>query len=461
MPVDIYARVSRKGDKDQRSTTSQVAYCRGVLAERGLPEGLPFVDDGRSAWNPRVVRQDWERLMARLESGVSDGVIVFDLERFARRPADGERLIAAAERGLTILDSDQAFDLTTASGKKSFRDAMAAAAYYSDRLSDRVKRGKAAKARAGEVDKRRSFGFEQDGVTLRPDEVVVMRECAQRLLGGETQQSVMADLRDRHVATAGGGNWDYTTFRQVMTRPKNAGLIEHNGAVVGRLPGEPIFDEPTHARLVAMYAARRPGRPPSGKYTLTGFADCECGAPLAGRPVTGTPRKQYWCKTGCHHTFVDAARLDDHIGDWAIRVLSDPAHADVVAATEAAASEARTRLGNEAAAIEGTLTEVAGRLGRQEMSLARHDAICGPLEARLKAIAAEVAGLEAEVAEALPAGVRTLPARDAAWVGWLEVWTDGSPADKRAMVSRALGGKRIVVGPGRAARFDPERVTVA
>lgn len=85
--------------------------------------------------------------MARLESGAAGGVVVYDLERLARRPADGERLITAAERGLLVLDSDQEFDLTSASGKKSFRDGMAAAAYYSDRLSDRVRRGKLARAR--------------------------------------------------------------------------------------------------------------------------------------------------------------------------------------------------------------------------------------------------------------------------------------------------------------------------
>ena len=49
-----------------------------------------------------------------------------------------------------VLDSDGEFDLATASGKKSFRDAMNAAAYYSDRLSDRVTRGKKLKALAGE-----------------------------------------------------------------------------------------------------------------------------------------------------------------------------------------------------------------------------------------------------------------------------------------------------------------------
>src|SRR5260221_2515803 len=197
-PIDIYARVSRAGDKEQRSTSGQVGVCRSVLAERELPAGEVLIDDGKSAWNPRVVRKNWDRLMARLESGAAGGVIVFDLERFARRPADGERLITAAERGLIVLDSDAEFDLTTASGKKSFRDAMAAAAYYSDRLSDRVRRGQRAKAMNGEVNRAgwqdRPFGWDADCITQKPDEVAILREVAARFLKGEPQDAIATDL---------------------------------------------------------------------------------------------------------------------------------------------------------------------------------------------------------------------------------------------------------------------------
>ena len=202
--IDIYARRSAKGDKKQASVTGQVAACRRVLEERELAVGDVHVDDGRSAWNPDVTRPAWEVLMARLEAGTAGGVIVFDLERFARRPKDGERLIEAAERGLVVLDSDAEFDLKTASGKKSFRDAMAAAAYYSDRLSDRTRRGKEQKARSGEVDMRRSFGFERDGVTVREDEAAILRDCAKRLLAGEPQAAILDELnRGRASRTRG------------------------------------------------------------------------------------------------------------------------------------------------------------------------------------------------------------------------------------------------------------------
>ena len=461
MAVDIYARVSQKGDREQRSVGGQAQACRAVLAERGLSEGETFTDDGRSAWNPRVVRPDWERLMTRLESGASGGVIVFDLERFARQPSDGERLITAAERGLVVLDSDQQFDLTSASGKKSFRDAMAAAAYFSDRLSDRTRRGKKLKALNGEVDQRRSFGFESDGVTLKPDETLLIREWATRLLAGEAQETIIRELNDQGIPGVRGARWGYTTFRQIMIRPRTAGLIAHNGQVVARLPGEPILDQATYDRICALYAARRPGRPPSNRYLLTGFAFCgPCGAKLGGRPISGTPHRQYWCAQ-CRKTFVRAQVLDDWARDWAIRILSDPAHADAVAAQEQATAQERQRIEGELSQAEALATALADRLGRGEITLARYDAATAPLDARTGQLRAELAGLSAEADEPRPTGRNPVTPRDYSFLSWLEVLTEGTPAEQRAAMARALAGRQLIVGPGQPARFTPDRITIA
>ena len=380
--------------------------------------------------------------------------------RFARRPADGERLIAAAENGLTILDSGSEYDLTSASGKKNFRDQMGAAAYYSDTISENSRRGKAMKASMGVVDKRRSFGFESDGVTIREDEAAIIRDHAERLLAGETQDSLIRELTETGVATVHGAKWSYTTHRRIMTRPRNAGRIVHNGEVVEGvlLPGEPILKDDIYYRLVALYAARKPGRQPSGRYLLTGIAACgQCEAGLVGRP-TRFDRKQYWCKK-CWHTFVDARRLDEWAGDYAIRILSDPEHASAIEREAQEQSARRAELEAEAAGIESTLIEIAGRLGRREISLARHDAICGPLDSRL----AEIARLVGVISAPLPAlgpEVLTIPRADQEYGWWLAKWQSSSTGEKRAMVLRALQGKRPVVGPGRGGRPVASRVSV-
>src|SRR6266568_3527364 len=194
--IDIYARVSYRVHKNKRepSTEGQVAVCRARLAGLGLGEG--------------------DVLMDRLERGVSGGVIVFDLERFSRQPKDGERLIELAANGLVVLDSESEYDLRTANGKKAFRDAINAAAYYSDRLSTRSARGKKLKAMAGEPNGSvRPFGFEDDRVTQREDEAAILRELTTRLLDGELPDALVADLNTREIPTAQGKPWTPTVLK--------------------------------------------------------------------------------------------------------------------------------------------------------------------------------------------------------------------------------------------------------
>jgi hypothetical protein len=398
--------------------------------------------------------------MARLEAGESDGVVVFDLPRFARRPADGERLIAAAERGIAILDDGSEYDLTTASGKKNFRDNMNGAAYYSDMISESSRRGKQYKASLGEVDCRRSFGFEADGVTVLEAEASVIRDHARRLLVGESQESLIAELNETGVPSVRGARWGYTTYRQIMIRPRNAGLIVHNGVVVEgvRLPGEPILDDGTHNRLVALYAARRPGKQPSGRYPLTGIATCGlCGAGLSGRPVSGTNRRHYWCKS-CRRISVDTRRLDEWAGGWAIRELSDSATASAIENEERERDGLRAGLEREIAGCEETAALMADRLGRGEMPLSRYDAFVKPLDARISALRAEVESLRAEVDQS--AGYYVHTPRDYERLTLLGRWDSGGNAERRAIVKMALRGRHIVVGRGQSARFDDGRVSI-
>jgi site-specific DNA recombinase len=452
-PVDIYARLSRKGDKEQRSTSGQVGACRGVLAERELAEGLVHVDDGRSAWNPRVHREGWDALMARLETGAAAGVIVFDLERFSRQPAEGERLIAAAERGLLVLDSDAEFDLTSASGKKSFRDAMAAAAYYSDRLSDRVKRGKRAKAMAGQVDaagwQDRPFGWEPDGITQRPAEVAILREAAARFLAGESQDKIVDDFTARGITTSQGKPWRRSGLREVLLRERNRGNLQHRGATVAQLPGEPVIDSATFDRIAAKYAARRPGRPYTRTYLCSGAAVCAaCRRPLSTRPVPrrrpygdGEVARQYWCKKytgGCGTVHVDQRELDAEARKLTIRILSDPRHAAQVEAAAARHAEQAIALDSLIADAEETALKLADRLGRGEMTLERYDAAVGPLDTRLADLRAK--------REALNGAPGPVPAAQSR-AGWAARWANATPDERRALLRMALRGRVIVVGP--------------
>ncbi len=458
--VDIYARVSYRVRKDKRepSTEGQVSVCRARLTELGLGEGEVLIDPGRSAWNTAVKREAWDELMDRLERGVSGGVIVFDLERFSRQPKDGERLIELAANGLVVLDSESEYDLRTPNGKKAFRDAMNAAAYYSDRLSTRSARGKKLKAMAGEPNgSSRPFGFEADLVTIREDEAEIIRDLTRRFLAGESQDVLLAELNARGVRTSYGKSWARGSLRRILTRERNCGRIIYTDpatgvtSVVGGLPGEPIVTEEDFDRVRAMYAARRRGRPNSWHYLCSGIVTCGvegCGRPLYGRPrknvkpyPDGAVNRQYWCpKThgGCGRIAIDQRALDEAAAALAIEILADPRHAAAIEAVAREVESQTARLDLAIAEAESVAEALADCLGRGDITLARYDTAVRPLDERIAKLKAERAAFGGPFPRRLPTASRK---------HWQRRWTDADPEERRALLKMALRSRRLIVGP--------------
>jgi len=471
--LDIYARVSRLGDDRQRSTGGQVDDCTVRVVDHGARVGEVHIDSGRSAWNPRVRRREWERLMERLESGATGGVVVFDMARFSRRPIEGERLILAAERGLVVLDSEGEYDLSTANGRKTFRDQLNAAAYESDRLSTRVKRGKRVKAARGESNHtHRPFGWEKDGETVRESEAAVLREVVTRLLAGESLRRIAGDLNERGVTTSVGAKWSGDKVKRVTLNPRNGGFVAHLGEIVGRRPGEPLIGESDWDRVTALFAARGPGRPSAAEYVCSGLVYCgRCGRALTGRPQPhrvypdGEIRRQYWCQKrqtggGCNRVSVDMRHLDTAIGSLVVTLLSDPRHAEALNAATVAAATERRPIAEALATAEELATELSGRLGRGDISLERYDAAVTPLDRRIAELRTKLDALDAvrEVDDSEEARAESVEV-------WSARWSAANVGEKRAMIKRALRGKqikRVKVMPAttRGPRFDRERIVV-
>jgi DNA invertase Pin-like site-specific DNA recombinase len=456
-PIDVYARVSRKGDERQRSTAGQVSDCKASLLDRGLPIGEVFVDNGTSAWDPKVRRKDWERMMTRLESGASGGVIVFDLERFARQPLDGERLIKQADQGAVILDIDISYDLTTPSGKKTFRDALAAAAYYSDRLSVKVKRGKRLKANQGELNiSTRPFGFEPGGLVPHPIEGPVLREIVARFLAGESVRALVDDLNRRRITTTRGNQWTRSSLRATLRKPVNAGIVVYLGNAVGQLDGEPLIPRDDYDKVVAHLAARRPGRPPGEQYLSTGLVVCGlCGMNLHGRPrkgnyADGSTCREYHCgpTPGCNRISVDQRALDEAAAALAVAILSDPENAASIAQAQAEHADQAAKLDAEIGTAEELAEMIAGRLGRGELSPRDFDAAHRPLHERLTRLRAEREKLN---------GLRTEAVPDAS-ERWQTRWDAATLAQKRTLLRMALRGRKIIVGPAVMAGQSPNVV---
>jgi DNA invertase Pin-like site-specific DNA recombinase len=477
-PIDVYARVSqlRRDEKRVPSTDGQVTVCRARLAELDLPEGAVLVDPGRSAWNPNVKRPAWDELMDRLENGISRGAIMFDLERLTRIPKDGERLIDLADRGILILDSESEYDLSTPNGKKAFRDAINAAAYYSDRLSTRVRRGMRARAMAGApLGDNNRFGFELDRVTVKEDEAEILREVTRRLLAGETRLDLVNELNARGIRSSRGRPFSMTSLKALVTRPINCGRIIYTDpktgvqSVVGHLPGEPIVSEEDFDRLCAIFASRRRGRPNSPRYLCSSFAVCgrpECdGHMLHGRPrpdlspyADGEVTRSYICNKavgGCGRTEIDQRALDRAAAALVIEILSDPRNTAAIetAAREIASETARLDL--EIAEAEDVAEALADRLGRGEITLSRYDVAIKPLDARIAKLKAERDALPGPSSDSVaqqPLG--------ASREQWKQRWEKADHKEKRDLLKMALRGKHLVIAPAERGRGSTDQADI-
>ncbi|MGH3571380.1 MAG: recombinase family protein [Pseudonocardiaceae bacterium] len=477
--LDSYARLSRNVSGELEKVEEQHADNRRVIERLDGVLGVELTDDDLSAWKPSVRRPDWERLLARLASGEADGAVVWHVDRLLRLPRDLERLLEFSDRGLTLGCAHGQWDLADPNDRFILRVEVAHACRSSDDASRRIRRRFETLRRNGVAHAGgRSFGFPgrertpgADGARAEVSAAVLtaeqaaIRDATGAVLAGASFTSVAGEWNAVGLRTAGAKVWTPVLVREVLSRPRNAGLVEHEGVVVGQMPGDPIVDCGDFERLRALVSGRRRGRPPGERYTASGVLRCGlCGRGLNGRPHAGTypdgsPRRQYHCNKksrGCGGVAADVRAVDRELRSFVMRRLSDPRHAAAVAAARARVADRLTAVTTEIAECEAIGEALADRLGRREITLGAFDKANQPIAGDLVRLRAERDSL----AGGEPAGPCAV--LDAATVG--AQWDAAEPAERRGLLVAALGSLHLVLDPapkGGRRVFDPARVRLA
>ncbi|CAO5166733.1 site-specific DNA recombinase [Frankia sp. AiPs1] len=370
----------------------QVEIGRQDIERRGGCLGEIFRDDAKSAWNPKTVRQEWLRLMERLESGVSEGVWVLDITRFSRKIKEGERLVDAARNGCLVWSHSGEYDLSTAEGRRVFRKEMVDAAAESDKISERVQRGKRRKARRGKDPHGGQRGFGMPGYLPNPPgwepgdprtpvdadvlraEQDLIRECYERLLAGQVGVSPLTwEVNARGFRTVEGNLWTRNSLVRSLVRPALAGIIEVAGDELGaRENFDPVVSVENWRRLRAVMDARRTGRPPGRRHILSGLMLCPCGHRLLGTPRAklppypdGSQKREYRCRreagtSGCGRNHIDARAAEQHVKIATIARLSDPRYSEKIATRIHAVTAERAEIDRELAFLDEQATTLAG-----------------------------------------------------------------------------------------------------
>src|SRR5882757_8523473 len=137
---DSYGRLSRVPETGELEKIEDQWSDNQVVIDRlGGVLGAEL-SDGLSAWKRTVRRPGWEQLLARVQAGESDGIVVWHTDRLFRQPRDLEALIELGDRGFLVASAHGARDLSDPDDRFILRIEVAHAARSSDDTSRRIKR---------------------------------------------------------------------------------------------------------------------------------------------------------------------------------------------------------------------------------------------------------------------------------------------------------------------------------
>lgn len=341
----IYCRLSYADDGTEERMERQEGDCRQVGDRLSWPisEGHIFRDPARSAWQRNRKRPGWDAMLAAVESGEIDALIVYHGDRLIRQPYDLERLIGIADsKGVRIASVSGTRDLDSPDDRFILRIEAAQACRESDNTSRRVRRAARSRAEAGRPHGggKRPFGFEADGMTQRPAEVEILAGAVDRLLSGQSEGGVIRWMNT--VSTTSLGNpWQSKSLHNILERPRIAGLVAHDGELYPAA-WEPIISVETWADVQALLRRRALEHPYPGRerrYLLSGVAECPKGHGLSTKPSGGRNRpgaRLYWCKTpGCPARVGRSVELlDAYVEGRVLSLLNEPGFVAEVSAVE-------------------------------------------------------------------------------------------------------------------------------
>ncbi len=80
----------------------------------------------------------------------------------------------------------------------------------------------------------------------------MIRWATAAVLSGQALRGIVAELNARGALTVNDKRWSTTTLRLILLRERNAGRRVYQGQVVGRGDWQPVLDEDTHTRVLAL-----------------------------------------------------------------------------------------------------------------------------------------------------------------------------------------------------------------
>jgi len=289
----LYARKSTEDDDKQvMSIEAQLFELREFARKENL-EILTEFQESKSAKTPG--REQFAQMMMRIEAGEANAILAWHPDRLARNSIDGGRIIYAVDTSkLSSLRFPTFWFEPTPQGLFMLQVAFGQSKYYSDNLTQNVKRGMRQKVRRGEWLTKAPFGYVNNPRTrnIEPHPVhskVIVRAFEEYATGKHGLVS-LADFLALHGVTTGTGTpLAKASIKRMLTNRAYLGFVSHHGewfdgSFVPII--SPKLFEAVQKVLVERERPRK--RKARHDFPFVGIFECgECGSMFTAQWATG------------------------------------------------------------------------------------------------------------------------------------------------------------------------------
>jgi DNA invertase Pin-like site-specific DNA recombinase len=464
-PVGEYARMSDDWEEQAKGVKRQIADCDTVAALRDWPvsEAHRYIDNDVSAFKRGVRRPEWERMMNDLEAGVIGGVIVYDLDRFARQPKDLERAldIFTTNPDLVFATVQGDINLMTPDGITMARVMVAFANKASMDTARRVRRKHLEQAMEGQaVGGWRSAGWAANRIDLDPFEAGLIKDAAEKVIKGASVWQIVTEWNEAGFKTVQGNPWVYSTAKATLLNERLAGFRNLRGKPLHDADGQrvrgqwkPILTPEEHRKVVEALAPqsgrnvwRSTGARGTKKYLLSGILQCGlCFGTLYGNAHKGS--FTYKCpapgasRRSCGRVNINGPETDRYVIElFRLQHINRPVESVDHAGLISAAQQRLEQASAEIAAL-------GAQFGAGELPAEFISAALAPLQARKAEAMDELDRLRAE----------DLREETATYLGG-KPWEDLEMEERRSLIASQFPTILIKPAKSRGANYDPGRV---
>jgi len=382
-PLRYFAYCRKSSEAEDRQVQS-IESQRAELARLFEAQGLQVVDifeEAQSAKQPG--RPVFTEMMRRLEAGEAAGIVAWAPDRLARNSIDGGRLIYLLDTGVLrdLKFATYTFE-NNSQGKFMLQIMFGQSKYYSDALSDNVKRGNRTKAQKGWRPNGAPLGYRNDPAT----KTIVVDPVYAPMVRRMFDLALTGGYSARRIARIAKEEWGFRTplrrkrggkpippnsVTQLLSNPFYAGRFAWAGEHYdGR--HAPLVTAEEFAKVQALVRRPRAHRGKRLSFPLTGLI--RCGA--CGRSITaehkvnrhGHRYTYYHCsKTGlgprCPQPSVRAEVLTQQVEAGLARLAAEPQVVDrLLRVFQMTTGKARASAGAMRKSLDHALREVQAQL---------------------------------------------------------------------------------------------------